>query len=128
MTRGGVQDTRLETKTKAKDTKKSEAKAQGQECLRPRPKDQGHKMQVFPKKKVLKNFFRSISKKRSRKIFFSRSAKILTIKKMVLSLSRGQANLSRTWGFNAKAKDLKIVSSRPKTSSRTPPLPMTQVI
>ena len=33
-------------------------------------KDQGHKCKCFPKKKGLKNFFPSISKKRSRKNVF----------------------------------------------------------
>ena len=65
--RGGVEDTRLEAK--AKDTKKPEAKAknslsedrpsqgQGQECLRPRPKDQENRRKCFPKKKGLQNNF-----------------------------------------------------------------------
>ena len=43
LSRGGVEDRRLEAKTK--DTKKSEAK------------DQEHKRKCFPKKKDLKNFF-----------------------------------------------------------------------
>ena len=68
--RGGVKDTRLEAK--AKDPKKSEAKAkakdslseerpsrgQGQECSRPRTKDTGASV---------------LQKKRSSKIFFRRS-------------------------------------------------------
>ena len=66
---GGVEDTRLEAK--AKDTKKSEAKAkdslyedrhsrgQGQECSRPRTKDTG--ASVLQKKEVFKNFFQTIS-------------------------------------------------------------------
>ena len=67
--RGGVEDTRLEAK--AKDTKKSEAKAkdslfedkpsrgQGQECSRPRPrtKDTAAKK----KQKVFKKVFQAIS-------------------------------------------------------------------
>ena len=65
-TRGGVEDTRLEAK--AKDTKKSEAKAkdslsedrpsrgQGQECSRPRTKDTAAR--VFQKKTSSKEFFR----------------------------------------------------------------------
>ena len=71
MTRGGVEDTRLEAKAKAKDTKISEAKAkdslsedrtsrgQGQECSRPRTKDT--RASVLQKKKVIKIFFQAIS-------------------------------------------------------------------
>ena len=67
ITRGGVEDTRLEAK--AKDTKKSMAKAkdslsedrtsrgQGQECSRPRTQAQA----FSKKKKVFKNFFQAIS-------------------------------------------------------------------
>ena len=70
--RGGVEDTRLEVK--AKDTKKSEAKAkdslsedrhsrgQGQECSRPRTKDTSASA-VQKKKGLYKNF--SGEKKRS---------------------------------------------------------------
>ena len=61
---GRVEDTRLEAK--AKDTKKSEAKAkdipsrgQGQECLRPRTKDTA--ASVLQKKKIFKIFSQAIS-------------------------------------------------------------------
>ena len=66
LTRGGVEDTRLEAK--AKDTKKSEAKAkdslsedrtsrgQGQECSRPRTRDTGASV-LQKKKKRLQKFF-----------------------------------------------------------------------
>ena len=67
MTRGGVEDTRLE----AKDTKKSEAKdslsedrtsrGQGQECSRPRPRTKDTLASVLQKKKVIKIFFQAIS-------------------------------------------------------------------
>ena len=62
MCRGGVEDTRLEAKDKAKDTKKSEAKAkgntsvdrhsrsQGQECLRPGPRTKDTGASVLRKK------------------------------------------------------------------------------
>ena len=64
--RGGVEDTRLEAK--AKDTKKSEAKAkdslfedrtsrgQGQECSRPRPRTKDTGASVL-RKKSLQKFF-----------------------------------------------------------------------
>ena len=84
--RGGVKDTRLEAK--AKDTKKSEAKAkdnlsedrpsrgQGQECRRPRPKTKNTSASALQKKKrSSKKFFRRSQKKkkRSRQKFFKRS-------------------------------------------------------
>ena len=69
--RGGVEDTRLEAKAKAKDTKKIRGQGQGQpfrgqNLSRPRTgmleaKDQGHRRKCSPKKKVFKNFFQAIS-------------------------------------------------------------------
>ena len=76
-TRGGVEDTRLEAKAKAKDTKKIRGQGQGQPfrgqtlsrprtgMLEAKAKDQGHKAQVLSKKK----------KKRSSQKFFRRSPK-----------------------------------------------------
>ena len=112
--RGGVEDTRLEAK--AKDTKKSEAKAkdslsenrhsrdQGQECSRPRTKDTSASV-LQTKKRSTQKFFRRSQKKKSLQNFFRRSPEkkvfqknfqvlqtILTIQKIVLPLSRGQAN------------------------------------
>ena len=66
LSRGGVENTRLEAK--AKDTKKSEAKAkdslfedrpsrfQGQECLRPRPRTKDTAASVLQKKGFQKSF------------------------------------------------------------------------
>ena len=79
VSRGGVEDTRLEAK--AKETKKIQGQGQpfrGQTLSRPRTgrleakaKDQGHK--CFPKKKRSSKFFSGNLKKRSSKIFFRRS-------------------------------------------------------
>ena len=121
-TRGGVEDTRLEAKAKdtkkseakAKDTKKIRGQGQEQPFLgltlsRPRTgmleaKDQGHKCK---KRSSQKFFSRSPKKKkkRSSQKFFRRSPlknvfqkifqalhKTLTIQKILLSSSRGQAN------------------------------------
>ena len=133
ITRGGVEDTRLEAK--AKDTKKIRGQGQpfrGQTLSRPRTgmleaKDQGHKAQVPSKKKKKKGLHKNFSgdlqkkkkkkkKKRSSQKFFKRSSlknvfqkifqalhKILTFQTIVLSSSRGQANFR---GLEAKAKDL----------------------
>ena len=88
VNRGGVEDTRLEAKVKAKDTKKIRGQDQGQgqpfrgqTLSRPRTgmleakaKDQGHKRKSSPKKKDLhKNFSGDLHKK-------------------TFSSSRGQAN------------------------------------
>ena len=67
VSRGGVENTRLEAK--AKDTKKSEVKAkdspsenrpsrgQGQECSRPRLRTKDTSASVLKKKKGLQKFF-----------------------------------------------------------------------
>ena len=102
----------------------------GQNLSRPRTgmleakaKDQGHKRKCSPKKKkkkVFTKFFQAISKKkRSSQKFFKQSPqknafqkffqalqKILTIQKIVLSLSRGQANF----------RGLEALRPRPRTS------------
>ena len=81
-TRGGVGDTRLEAK--AKDTKKIQGQGQpfrGQTLPRPRTgmlgakaKDQGHRRQMFSKKKGLQPHFSSdLQKKRSAEKIFKRS-------------------------------------------------------
>ena len=117
ISRGGVEDTRLEAK--AKDTKKIRGQGQGQpfrgqtlsrprtEMLEAKAKDQGLKRKCSPKKKVFTKIFQAISKKkkRSSQKFFKQSPlnnvflkifqvlhKILTFQKMVRSSSRGQAN------------------------------------
>ena len=85
LIRGGVEDTRLEAKAKAKDTKKIRGQGQrqpfqGQTLSRPRTgileakaKDQGHKRKCSPKKKkVFTKIFQAIStKKRFPKNFSS---------------------------------------------------------
>ena len=82
LIRGGVEDTRLEAKAKAKDTKKIRGQGQGQPfrgqtlsrprtgMLEAKAKDQGHKAQVLSKKKEKKVFtkiFQAISKKKKKK-------------------------------------------------------------
>ena len=111
LNRGGVEDTRLEAK--AKDTKKIRGQGQGQPfrgqtlsrprtgMLEAKAKDQGHKAQVLSKKKKKKVFtkiFQAISKKKKKKKDFK------------ICQGQGLQNLSSR------------TSSRPRTSSRTPPL------
>ena len=126
LDRSGVEDTRLEAK--AKDTKKIRGQGQGQPfrgqtlsrprtgMLEAKAKDQGHKRKCSPKKRSSQKFFRRFQKKKKKKIFrrspqknafqkiFQALHKILTIQKIVLSSSRGQANFR---GLEA---------SRPRTS------------
>ena len=128
------------TRPRPRNTKKSEAKAkdcisedrhsrgQGQECSRPRTEDTSASA-IQKKKRSSQNIFQAISKtKRSSQKFFKRSPqknviqklfqalhKILTIQKIVLSSSRGQANF----------RGLEASRPRPRTSKcvlRTPPL------
>ena len=114
-TRGGVEDTRLEAK--AKDIKKIRGQGQGQPfrgqtLSRPRTgmfeaKDQGHKRKRSPKKKRSSQKFcrRSPQKNVFQKIFQA-FHKLLTIQKIVLSSSRGQANF----------RGLETSRPRPRTS------------
>ena len=99
MDRGGVKDTRLEAK--AKDTKKSEAKDSLSEDRHSRGQGQGPRTQaqVLSKKKkkkkkkgLHKNFSSDLHKKNVFQKNFQALHKILTIQKIVLSSSRGQAN------------------------------------
>ena len=118
----------------AKDTKKIRGQGQGQPfrgqtlsrsktgMLEAKAKDQGHKRKCSPKKKkkVFTNIFQAISKKKKvfTKIFqaistktrfpkiFQALHKILTIQKLVLSSSRGQANF----------RGLEASRPRPRTS------------
>ena len=106
LSRGGVEDTRLEAK--AKGTQKFrgqdplEAKTQGRRCKCSKKKVFNLKKKVFKNffqaKKVFKNFFQAIftwekTKKGRRKFsarFLSLSNKLSTVQKIVLSSSRGQ--------------------------------------
>ena len=98
VSRGGVEDTRLEAKAKAKNTKKIRGQGQGQgqpfrgqTLSRPRTgmleakaKDQGHRRKCS-KKKVFKNIFQAISKKKKKvftKIFQAISTKKTFSKKI----------------------------------------------
>ena len=90
LTRGGVEDTKLEAKAKDSTSEVKPSRGQGQR----------HKRKCSQKKKVFK-------------IFFRRMTKLLTIHKLQLSSSQGQGNFSRTCGFEAKyltfeAKHIKL--------------------
>ena len=126
--RGGVEDTRLEAKAKDSLSEDRHSRGQGQKCSRPRPmtKDTSasalqkkrYSQKIFrrsPKKKKVfhKNFSSDLHKKTFSKKFFKRSTKFLTIQKIVLFSSRGQANFR---GFEASRPRTWPSRPRPRTS------------
>ena len=133
--RGGVEDTRLEAKAKAKDTKKIRGQGQGQPfrgqtlsrprtgMLEAKAKDQGHKAQVLSKKKkkkVCTEIFQAISKKkkkRSSQKFFKRSPRKNAFQKIFQPLHKiltfQKVVLSSSRG---QANFRGLEASRPRTS------------
>ena len=130
FSRGGVEDTRLEAK--AKDIKKIRGQGQGQpfrgqtlsrprtECSRPRPRTKDTSASALQKKKkgLHKNFSGDLKKKNVFQKIFQVLHKILTIQKMLLSSSRGQANFRglevsrprpRTWPSRPRPRTSKSV-------------------
>ena len=137
-TRGGVEDTRLEAK--AKDTKKIRGQGQGQPfrgqtlsrprtgMLEAKAKDQGHKRKRSPKKKkkkkgLHKNFSSDLHKKTFSKKIFKRFTKFKQFKKYCCPRAEDRPIFK---DLRPRGQGLQNVSSRtssrPKTSSRTPPL------
>ena len=138
-TRGGVEDTRLEAKAKAKDTKKIRGQGQpfrGQTLSRPRTgmleakaKDQGHKAQVLSKKKkkgLHKNFSGDLQKKKKKKKkkrssqkFFKRSPLKNVFQKIFQALHKiltfQKIVLSSSRG-QANFRGLEASRPRPRTS------------
>ena len=117
----------------AKDTKKSKDKAkdrlledrpsqgQGQKCSRPRT--QGARA-LQRKKRSSKLFSSDLKKKNLRKFFAKCLAffnKILTIQNIMLFSAEDRAILEDL-RFRGQGQKLQNVSSRTRTSSRTPPL------
>ena len=96
-------------KARGQGQKKIWSQDQGQECSRPRTKDTS--ASVLQKKKVIKIFFLTISKKRSSQIFRKVSGvfqRNFNDSKNSAVIGRGQGNFRRFVGFEAKAKDLKM--------------------
>ena len=129
-TQGSRPRTRTQKKSeaKAKDSLSEDrhSRGQGQECSRPRTKDTS--ASALQKKRSSQKFFRRSPKKKKKKrapqknVFqkiFQALHIISTIQKIVLSSSRGQANFR---GLDLRGQGLQNVSSRPRTSSKTPPL------
>ena len=90
--------------------------------LEAKAKDQGHKRKWSPKKKVFAKIFQAISKKKKKKVFTKIFQPISTKKRFPKTFSSAPHNFnntkntavleprtgqfSRTWGLEAKAKDL----------------------
>ena len=114
--------TQKKSEAKAKDSLSEDRHSRGQrqECSRPRPRTKDTSASALQKKKkVFTKLFQAISIKRSSQKFFKRSPqknvfqkifqalhKILTIQKIVLFSSRGQANF----------RGLEASRPRPRTS------------
>ena len=138
--RGGVEDTRLEAKAKAKDTKKIRGQGQGQPfrgqtlsrprtgMLEAKARDQGHKAQVLSKKKKKKGLHKNFSgdlkkkkkkKKRSSQKFFKRSSLKNVFQKIFQALHKiltfQKIVLSSSRG-QANFRGLEASRPRPRTS------------
>ena len=122
-TQGSRPRPRTQKKSEAKDSLSEDrhSRGQGQECSRPRPRTKDTSASALQKKKGLhKNFlgdlqkkkkvftkiFQAISTKKRFQKIFQALHKILTIQKILLSSSRGQA----------KFRGLEASRPRPRTS------------
>ena len=135
ISRGGVEDTRIEVKTK--ETKKNPRsrtafpRTDPLEAKDRNARGQGHKGKCSPKKKGLQKFFQAFfNKKRLLKSFFQAIYKISTIQKKCCPRAEDRAIFEdlrlRSQGLDLRGQGLENVSSRTssrlRTSSRTPPL------
>ena len=107
-------------KFKARDSLSEDRpfRGQEQERSRPRPRTKDTGASVL-KKRSSRKFFRRSPKNTVFKKIFQANYKILTIQKIVLSSSRRQAIFE---DLRLQGQGFQNVSSRPRTSSRTPPL------
>ena len=99
--------TQKKSDAKAKDSLSEgrHSQGQGQECLRPRPRTKYTSASALQKKGLHKNFSSDLHKKNVFQKIFQALHEILTIKKIVLSSSRGQANF----------RELEASRPRPRT-------------
>ena len=95
-----------EAEAKAKDSlsENRHSRGQGQECSKPRPRTKDTSASALQKKRSSQKFFRQSPQNNVFQKIFQALHKILTIQKILLSSSRGQANFR---GLEA---------SRPRTS------------
>ena len=123
LSRGGVENTRLQAK--AKDTKKirgqgqgqpfrGQTLGQGQECSRPRPRTKDTNASALQKKKKRssrKGLHKNFSSDPHEKTFsknFSSAPQNFNNSKHTAVLEPRTGQFLRTWGLEAKAKDFKI--------------------
>ena len=86
-------------------------------------KDQGHKCKCFPKKYGLKKFFSvDLQKENGLEKHFSADLKNFNHSKNSAVLEPRTGQFSRTLRLRGQGHGLENVSSRPRMSSRTPPL------
>ena len=133
-TQGSRPRTQKKSEAKAKDSLSEDrhSRGQGQECSRPRTKDTSASALQKKKKRSSQKFFKRSPQKNVFQKIFQALHKILTIQKMLLSSSRGQAYFrelrprGQGLDFRGQGQGLQNLSSRtslrPRTSSRTPPL------
>ena len=100
--------TQKKSEAKAKDSLSEDrhSRGQGQECSRPRPRTKDTSASALQKKRSSQKFFKRSPQKNVFQKIFQALHKILTIQKIVLSSSRGQANF----------RGLEASRPRPKTS------------
>ena len=103
------------------------SRGQGQECSRPRPRTKDTSASALQKKKkgLHKNFSGDLQKKK-KKVFTKIFLAISTKKRFLKNFSSAPLR-SRGQGLDLRGQGqgLQNLSSRPRTSSRTPPLILT---
>ena len=121
---------RPQKKSEAKDSLSEDrhSRGQGQECSRLRPRTKDTSASVLRKKRSSKIIFQAFSsKKRLLKSFFRRSTKVQLLKKKCCPRAEDRPifkNLrpeGQGLDLRGRGQGLQSVSSRPRTSSQTPP-------
>ena len=107
--RGGVEDTRLEAKAKDSLSEDRHSRGQGQEYSRPRTQAQVLSNKKKKKKRSSQKFFKRSPQKNVIQKIFQALHKILTIQKIVLSSSRGQANFRGLEASRPRSRTSKCV-------------------
>ena len=100
---------RTQKKSEAKDSLSEDrhSRGQGQECSRPRPRTKDTSASVLQKKKkVFTKIFQAISTKKRFPKNFSTASQNFNNSKNTAVLEPRTGQFSRTWGLEAKAKDL----------------------
>ena len=112
-TQGSRPRTQKKSEAKAKNSLSEDrhSRGQGQECSRPRPRTKDTSASALQKKRSSQKFFRRSPRKNVFQKIFQALHKILTIQKILLSSSRGQANFR---GLEASRPRPRTLPSRPR--------------